>query len=244
MLWLNGQSNAEAFLGVIGDPSPIADYLGPDLLLWSDIDDAFVEAGDGGGNLRSYCPPNYPPDLSPGGGLVLTRLMRQLADLSGSTIRAIAHARSSHEIAYFERESVQLAQYGDNTTHAEMNNYELMLDCKTRSGRRVDLMIWCQGESDSGDSQAAYYAKIAPLFASYWADYGAPIVLISTINVAAVAAAQAQLAEERDYVHLQDNADMVGNATYYDGLHYTAAGYAKVADRIYAMLRREEEPGL
>lgn len=248
-IWNNGQSNAEsqAPAGTPGVPGTMAPLLlpeaGPPLYLWSDQTDAFVSASDGGGNFRAVKAPSG--TLGPCGGMILTRVMRLVANASGRPVYGVSHARSSHEIAYFAEDSVQLSQYGDNSTHPTLNNYQHMRQAVQLSGRRVGLQLFWQGESDSGDSQATYYAKAAALSSAWWRDYKAPQIWIRPWVGTGVRAAQDQLAAERDYVYTLNNDDMIGNGTYQaDGLHCTAPGYAKVADRIVAMLAREPLPSL
>ena len=247
-LWTIGGTGQSNFESVNGNTShvagPVTALLGPNLRLWDPRVQSFVPAGDGGANFLSPLPPA--PTQGPGAGHVVTRLMRLIADASEREVYGILHGRSSHEMAYFEEDSDQFSQNADNTFHPTLNNYQYTLQETRASGRRLGLWIFWQGESDAGDSQATYYAKAAPFSAAVWRDYRCPQIWIKPVSVGAgVRAAQQQLADERPYVYTLDNNDMTGNGTYMaDGLHPNAAGYAKVADRIFAMLQRTALPGL
>lgn len=246
-LMLNGQSNMVAPPPVPYGQSPLTRYLGPDLLGFSQTSQTFVQLVDGGANAKST--------LGPGGGQIGTILARRLATEYG-VIRVYALAYSGQGIDYFLPTSLTKAFFEDNTQHATLNNYALLKSYVTTTGVVPQLYVWIQGEADAGVDQATYYGKLKTLFDQTRIDYpGIKWLIVGTIGNAqdrsqaqfsatvgnplgGVRGAQRQLADENpDVVLIEEPTDMLGATAYFDGVHYTAAGYEEIGERLFVDLR-------
>lgn len=242
---MNGQSNAAAIppAGTLGF-SAMVQYLGTDLKGWSDSTHTFVDLVDGSANMRANAG-GLGTGAGPGGGQILTRVMREIADATGGTVYSISHAYSSQPIDYFRRGSATMAYYEDGTQHATKNNYTLIRDEAITSGRTVELIIFIQGESDSGVARSTYYTKLRELVEDWAEDFPSAHVLIVSCAGSSlfdgVRAAQRQVCDENPHCHYVDTTDMYGSTAFYGGNagpHYTSfVGYEEVALRIIAKLR-------
>ncbi len=235
-----GQSNALALVPTTVNRGGMEQHLGSDLLGWSEASndwDTLDETGaavlTGGGKT--------------GGGEVATLVMRRI--IEGTTLTQLklaAMTRTGQSSAFFEPDSPTAAIYIDGSSHASLNNYDLLSSYITASGDEVGLVVRIQGEANSGNTQAAYYASLSEWVDQIHIDHPhAHIILPLTLerdtgqtNFAGVQAAQLQAAATYSFVHTVDCRDMTGNTAYYGGYlndHYaTYLGYEELAERIAA----------
>lgn len=253
IVW-NGQSNMSARpAGSLGY-SPITAFRNPSITAWSDVTNSFVEAVDGEANTRAAFGAYGDGSEGPGLGQVGQRVAYAIQQQSGQTIRNFALAYTGQGIDYFLPSSLTHAYYSpgyvplQNPTY---NNYDLLLTMVDAAALTtpIELIVFIQGEANSGETQANYYAKIKELVTAWVADYPqAHVVIVKTLGSSAayagVQAAQAQIADENPHVHLVDNQDMysdLGSAWYGSSngaSHYTNyIGYEVCADRIFATLQ-------
>lgn len=234
----NGQSNAAAGSpGTVGYSAMTA-LLGSDIQGWSDLSGGFVSMVDGAANMRAATGGVNP---GPGGGQVLTRIARRVADATGGIVKTFAAAYTSQGIAYFLPNSATNAFY-TNGAQASVNNYTLVKNAVIASGRSPKLIIWIQGEANEGETQAAYFASLSTLIDNWIIDYPeAKILIYLTIGssgVGGIQAAQRQAAATYPNVMLVDNSDLDGKSAYYAWPHYESyAGYQLAADRGWSVMQ-------
>lgn len=253
IIW-NGQSNMSARpAGSLGY-SPITAFRDPAITAWSNMSNSFVEAVDGEANTRAASGAYGDGTEGPGLGQVGQRVAYSIYQLSGQTLRNFALAYTGQGIDYFLPSSLVKAFYSPGYVPAQdptYNNYNLMKSMVTTAALTtpIELIVFIQGEANSGETQANYYSKLKTLVTAWVADYPkAHIIIVKTLGSAAgyagVQAAQAQLASENPHVHLVDNQDLysdLGTAWYGSSngaSHYTNyIGYEVCANRIFATLQ-------
>jgi hypothetical protein len=218
---------------------------------------------------QGFIGPSGSTGSGPGLGQIGTLLARRIAASVGATaedpIRTYALAYPSQGIAYFRKLSATKAFFEDGSQHGTLNNYDLLKSYVDVTGIVPERYVWCQGEADSGMTQAAYYAEFSAHVADLRADYpGIKILVIGTIGngqqrsidangagvgtIAGVFAAQKQFCDEHpDYMLFLDNRDMSGFTAWwggkYTGNHYTDyAGFEECGERCFALLQGRTRP--
>lgn len=256
VIMLVGQSNMASGPPQTYGYSELTELLGPDILGFGHEAQAMVPVVDGTANARANHG-GIGTGGGPGLGQVGTRIARHIADERSATVRTYALAYSGQAIGYFLPASVTMAKFEDGSSHATLNNYNLLKSYVAAAGHVPQLYVWIQGEADAGRTDGAYYADLLTLWTALQADYpGIKLLIVGTIqsapswpddrggvgggSVAGVRIAQKRLAAENPTrIYYIDTKDMRGHTAWFHTNHYTAAGYEEVALRIFAALSEE-----